>query len=175
MGIVTEEKLPGKVPTSKRCPKCGKDKWTASYEIKIYKVKKKSGYEKRQYLSPYCRDCKNARNRDDFHNKKKSRKKSINQSRKNRIETNRKNMLEYLSDKSCVDCGESDPVVLEFDHEPGVHKRDCVSRLVDKASWKSILEEIGKTQIVCVNCHRIRTFKRHGWYKGCEDLLEEWL
>lgn len=58
----------------------------------------------------------------------------------------------------CVDCGESDIRVLDFDHIRG-------DKLFQVQSGKykvlsEILVEIEKCDVVCANCHRIRTQER---------------
>lgn len=82
---------------------------------------------------------------------------------------NRKEMiynkfLEYMEGKSCCDCGETDLIVLQFDHIDD--KTKSVSRLImDCHSWDSILKEIGKCKIRCANCHTRRTAKQFNWRK----------
>ena len=76
-----------------------------------------------------------------------------------------KKVFEYLSCHPCVDCGESDSVVLEFDHIESEKKRAEVSRMIsDFRSWKLILEEIAKCEVRCANCHRRKSAKEQGWY-----------
>jgi len=72
---------------------------------------------------------------------------------------------EYLQSHPCVDCGEPDPDVLEFDH---LHdKRANVSRLVHLAvSWDVIVTEIAKCEVRCANCHRRRTASVGGFYRA---------
>ena len=66
-------------------------------------------------------------------------------------------MDEFLIEQACVDCGEADPIVLEFDHVRGT-KQDNVSTLIGRAfSWKRILEEVAKCEVRCANCHRRKT------------------
>lgn len=67
----------------------------------------------------------------------------------------------YLSDKKCIECGITDPLVLQFDHVRGIKYKD-VSRLVKHAcaSEDVILAEIAKCDIVCANCHQRRTTLR---------------
>jgi len=73
-------------------------------------------------------------------------------------------LSEYFASHPCVDCGECDPVVLEFDHI--AEKTDAVARMVcDGYSWQSILREIAKCQVRCANCHRRVTAKRAGWIR----------
>lgn len=77
------------------------------------------------------------------------------------------NLWDLLCRSSCSDCGESDPVVLEFDHLPGVEKKFQIGSAVISStrSWKLIQLEIDKCEIVCSNCHKKRTAKRSGWRK----------
>ena len=60
----------------------------------------------------------------------------------------------------CVDCGfNKHPDVLEFHHKPEFHKRKAVARLVGNR-WITIFEEIVKCDLLCANCHRLRTATR---------------
>ena len=62
----------------------------------------------------------------------------------------------------CMDCGNSfPPVAMDFDHRPGDGKFKDISLLVNGAySIARIDAEIAKCDIVCSNCHRIRTHER---------------
>lgn len=76
-------------------------------------------------------------------------------------------MLEYLSDKSCVVCGMSDPRVLEFDHvNPKTKTIGIAVAITNVLSWERILLEIEKCQILRANCHKIKTAQQQGWYKN---------
>ena len=77
----------------------------------------------------------------------------------------RRLLLEYLKDKQCVDCGERDPVVLDFDHVRGVKTGD-VGRMLGRYAWARILDELKKCQIRCANCHRRKTARDFKWFKG---------
>jgi len=64
-------------------------------------------------------------------------------------------------EKGCVDCGyKENPVALEFDHRPGEPKAFQISRGVSNCGLDRLLEEIAKCDVVCANCHRIRSFNR---------------
>jgi len=69
---------------------------------------------------------------------------------------NKEKLWAYLLDHPCVDCGNSDPRVLEFDHKDDVVKSREVTTMFNW-SWKSISDEIKKCDVRCANCHRIRT------------------
>lgn len=71
---------------------------------------------------------------------------------------NRIHYLEYLKAHPCVDCGITDTRVLEFDHIRD--KKYDISTMFGKGTWSLMLKEIAKCEVVCCNCHRIRTFSR---------------
>jgi hypothetical protein len=76
------------------------------------------------------------------------------------IETNQRVIVEHLVSHPCVDCGERDIVVLEFDHIGP--KSAIVSSLVGH-STKRLLAEIAMCEVRCANCHRRATAQRAGW------------
>lgn len=60
----------------------------------------------------------------------------------------------------CVDCKVSYPhYVMDYDHVRG-EKTKNLAKMVGRTSWDKILEEIDKCELVCSNCHRIRTHIR---------------
>lgn len=61
---------------------------------------------------------------------------------------------------NCVDCGESEPIVLEFDHVRGEKRRAVADMVSNYYSIKTIKEEIRKCEIRCANCHRKKTHER---------------
>lgn len=65
--------------------------------------------------------------------------------------------LKQLS--GCVDCGENDPVVLEFDHVGGTRQGGLtVADMIQRGySFQRIVEETQECDVVCANCHRRRT------------------
>jgi hypothetical protein len=69
-------------------------------------------------------------------------------------------LLAYFKAHPCRDCGETDPVVLEFDHLRD--KRFNIGGRLAYYNWDRILEEIAKCDVVCANCHRRRTARRQG-------------
>ncbi len=61
----------------------------------------------------------------------------------------------------CTDCGfNAHPSALDFDHLPGVDKSETVAALVGAGKLELALAEIKKCEVVCANCHRIRTAQR---------------
>lgn len=78
----------------------------------------------------------------------------------------RKKFLDDLKLKlGCADCGYAKhPAALEFDHLPGTDKVAPVASMV-LADMTRLLAEIAKCEVVCANCHRIRTTDRGQWAK----------
>lgn len=74
-------------------------------------------------------------------------------------------LFNYLENHPCVDCGESDPVVLEFDHVRGQKKYNVSAMCAMLLSWDTFLKEIAKCEVRCANCHRRRTAERRGSYR----------
>ena len=84
-------------------------------------------------------------------------------------EENQRRIAAYLACHSCVDCGKTDIRVLEFDHVRG-NKSGDISRMVQEGySWATIEAEISKCEVRCVNCHRVKTVERSGFWRsfGC--------
>jgi transposase-like protein len=109
----------------------------------------------------YCRPCFAAyfRARGDRH---RDQSKAAKRARVRRL---RAHILEYLRERTCVDCGESDSVVLEFDHVAA--KTAAVAQLVsDGAPRREIDAEIARCEVVCACCHRRRTASRAGWRRA---------
>ena len=72
----------------------------------------------------------------------------------------RDEVREYKESNPCVDCGNKFHFsAMDFDHVND-DKHKGVAILVNQGSRKQIWEEIEKCELVCSNCHRVRTFNR---------------
>jgi hypothetical protein len=69
----------------------------------------------------------------------------------------------YLASNACVDCGESDLRVLEFDHVRGRKQGNITTLVRAGAPMERILSEIAKCEVRCANCHRRKTAEQFGW------------
>ena len=108
----------------------------------------------------WCRECFKAyfRARGDGHRKE------VKKAKRRRRREGREFISRYLASNPCVDCGEDDPAVLEFDHLRD--KRAAVSWLrVTGTGLAALGDEISKCEVVCVNCHRRRTARRANWWR----------
>lgn len=79
--------------------------------------------------------------------------------------TTRMARVNALKDVPCADCGGRFPAYcMDFDHVRGV-KVMAVSRMIRQAvAWEKVLAEVAKCEVVCANCHRIRTQERRQQY-----------
>ena len=92
-------------------------------------------------------------------NKEKIKKRTVKRN-KNQRKKHREYVYEIKSRSKCVDCGETNPIMLDFDHVRG-KKILCISDMMRGAyGIDSIKKEINKCEVRCSNCHRVATHKR---------------
>lgn len=84
---------------------------------------------------------------------------------KGRRQRNRREVLAYLATHPCVDCGNANAVVLEFDHHDPASKLWDIGWMVARMRWPRVIAEIQKCDVRCVNCHRRRTAQQFNWSK----------
>lgn len=147
------------VADTKVCSRCREGKPLSEFHFK----NKEKGTR-----NAYCRECTTRYGREHYH-------RNITRERPRRVAYGREKLrklraqyFEYLKTHPCVDCGESDPMVLEFDHVCGEKRGEVSTLLNHRINWEGILAEIKKCDVVCANCHRRRTAKQRKWY---EDLV----
>lgn len=64
------------------------------------------------------------------------------------------------SENPCVDCGDTyHPCMMQFDHI-GTDKIRSVSDMMRYSVMSKMIEEIAKCELVCANCHALRTWRR---------------
>lgn len=124
----------------------------------------------RQTRQRICLSCQRTYAKD-WYQRNKEKQISAARIRRDREAKNLgRTIREYLQDYPCVDCGESDPTVLDFDHLRD--KRADVSSLVHgAASWDLVLAEVAKCEVRCANCHRRRTAHVGGHYRAIEARI----
>ena len=116
-------------------------------------------------LVSYCRGCQQTYCREHYaQNKPKHNQRRVANQDQYRTE-NRVRLLLYLASHHCVDCGESDPIVLELDHVRG-KKEFNIGDAIWRRTWRPIEREIQKCEVRCANCHRRRTAREHQWFKS---------
>lgn len=120
-------------------------------------------------LSPYCTPCGRLRDKATYaRNRERNpgpEKTAI------RVETQvqaiaraRAFARDYLSTHPCVDCGEDDLVVLEFDHVRDVKVFNISKGAAQGYTNDRLADEISKCEVRCANCHRRITAQRGNWH-----------
>jgi hypothetical protein len=141
----------------KQCRICGVVKLLEEFPSKHKKIGAS--------LRSYCYECQRNYCRQYYIKNKPEynrRRRVVQRAMRDR---NRMLVHEYLLEHRCVDCGERDVRVLEFDHVRG-KKLGNISELAGGAvAWRRIEEELAKCEVRCANCHRRRTGKVLGWFR----------
>lgn len=136
---------------TKLCTKCKKD-------LPITKFSKDN--RRKSGLQNNCKNCRHIQ----YKSWCASNKEYTNKYRREQKRLRYLYLLTYLSKHGCVDCGETDPIVLEFDHVKG-KKISELSRMAHSRRPIDIIQkEIEKCEIRCSNCHKIKTAKEQNWY-----------
>jgi NAD-dependent dihydropyrimidine dehydrogenase PreA subunit len=79
--------------------------------------------------------------------------------------------MQRAKSEPCADCQRSFPYyVMDFDHRPGTEKLYEPTRLLFVGSLKTVITELEKCDLVCANCHRIRTHDRALEQKRSKNL-----
>jgi hypothetical protein len=111
----------------------------------------------------YCLDCGREYHKEWYARHRAQARERMNARTREVRQENREKLLAYLLAHPCVDCGETDPRCLDFDHVRG-EKRRNVANLMERP-WTTIETEIAKCDVRCANCHRKRTATQFGWFK----------
>lgn len=74
-------------------------------------------------------------------------------------------ILEYLHEQPCVNCGEKDPIVLEFHHTED-KEADIAVMVGGGWSLEKIKAEVEKGGVLCGNCHKKLTARETGFYRA---------
>jgi hypothetical protein len=117
-------------------------------------------------LQPSCRNCQKEHRRTWYESHKDQHLENVYERKKKVIQDSKEYVWNFLSTHPCVDCGESDPMVLEFDHISGSKKSNISVMAGQGYSLTAIQREIEKCVVRCANCHRRKTSKERGWFSG---------
>jgi hypothetical protein len=133
----------------KRCGRCGEMKPVDQF----HRWKRGDGFQ------PWCKACRKAY--DAAYSRR-----TLGRRRERRAERRVEFVAWYRAlkeSRGCADCGGRFPAeVMQWDHVPGADKVADVSNLLRRLCKRRVLEEIAKCELVCANCHAIRTVMRRG-------------
>jgi hypothetical protein len=137
--------------TARRCVRC--HEWKAEEEFawrwKSLGIRQKA-----------CRACRKIQNAQWYESHKTKHVSQVRQRTDRQRKASRQYIRDYLTQHCCSDCGERDPVVLEFDHVRGKKFKDVSKLVAEGYSIATIEKEINKCDVVCANCHRRREAAR---------------
>ena len=135
----------------KTCRKCGIEKHVAEFGKRPQNI---------DGLNNQCKKCASDERRAYYAVNADVQKAQVKKYTKAKVEEIHEWLGEYLLSHPCVDCGNTDVLVLEFDHIND-DKEDNVSRMIYRQlSLDKVKAEVSKCEVRCVNCHRKITNKR---------------
>ena len=111
-----------------------------------------------------CKKCCTYKVRENYHDKQD---KYVQAAKDRRIKYKKvchAYIKEYLLTHPCADCGETDIIVLEFDHIDRNNKKGNIGNLLRREP-SLVIAEIEKCVVRCSNCHTRKTAKEFGWWK----------
>ena len=138
--------------TKKTCTGCKKE-----LPIKVFHFRNRA----RNKRHPWCRSCRNAQQTE--YRRGREGKAKVRGWRKTKHDAHCQVIWNYLLTHPCIDCKESDPIVLQFDHQ--YNKRCNISQMPWSHGIVSILEEISKCEVRCANCHTRKTATEQNHWK----------
>lgn len=138
---------------SKRCPRCA----TVKLRPDFYRAKNRA-----DGLQAYCRVCRAEIDHEEYERRVG---RSVPRRSRTSYASARGAWLRSLkAGRPCTDCERVfDPQVMQWDHLPQFEKTGDISAGFWGCMEEEILREIAKCELVCTNCHTIRTFRRNGW------------
>jgi hypothetical protein len=139
----------------RRCGRCGQLKPIAQFAWRRRRKRQRDNI---------CAPCRAAYGREHYLANRQKYIDAEARRKRERAETRTKYLIEFFRSNPCSDCGETDPVVLEFDHLRD--KRFEVTNQFASRNWQEILDEIAKCEVVCANCHKRRTARRAGYLRA---------
>ena len=142
-------------PQMVRCYRCGESKPAEDFAWRR---------KTRGQRDSFCRPCRSAYGREHY---EANRQHYIEQAAKVKRRLMRERtllLIDYFKSHPCVECGEADPIVLEFDHLRD--KSFTIGQSLLKRRWRDIVAEMEKCEVVCANCHRRRTAERRSSFRA---------
>lgn len=118
-------------------------------------------------LQTICRTCSNERSAKHYAENKQD----YRDSKKKSVQILREYTLSFLLEHTCIDCPESDPVCLDFDHVSGNKVRNIADMIHAGVALKNLKTEMEKCVVRCANCHRKKTAKEFSWFKNSNNAI----
>ena len=128
----------------KRCGKCGKEKPLDAFHFSTQRGRQ-----------AWCKACRKAYDAAYFQANKHRRQRGLDKHATFRA------WYQALKTGPCTDCHQTfPPDAMHWDHLPEVDKVADLGFLAARHNKRRVLEEIAKCELVCANCHAVRTAER---------------
>jgi hypothetical protein len=148
-----------KQPGKKICSRCNVEKYIDD------EFQKRKGPN---YFSTYswCKVCHAEHQKLAREPKKKESNKRIQELRTIRRIEVQKIIVDHLKSHPCISCNQNNILCLDFDHRDPQEKEFCISSALSTVPrLKRLRKEIDKCDILCANCHRIKTAQSNNNFK----------
>ena len=119
----------------------------------------------------YCRDCCRLHGKEHYQMNKEAYHERARRTRVRLREICRVTAYEYLLTHPCVDCAETDPVVLDFDHRDPRQKIKDVAWFIRRRDLDGLRGEIAKCVVRCANDHRRKTARERRYSRSLTNGL----
>lgn len=134
----------------KRCTKCKVEKLPTDFHKKGLKYQAQ------------CKECRRAQDKEQYETNPRRREQKLASIRKHK-----RDLREWYNTlkqgKPCADCGQTFHfAAMQWDHMPGQTKEGAIANMAARTSKQKVLDEIAKCELVCANCHAVRTYERAG-------------
>jgi hypothetical protein len=143
---------------TKICTKCGIEKNIEEFPLRNqFTLRRQS----------YCKDCRKVYGVEWYGRNKEYQKANARKHSTEYRAAAKEYVWNYLLTHPCIQCGEINPVVLEFHHVRGEKEND-IAHLINQSgsSLDTLIAELEKCDVLCANCHRKLTAEERGWFRS---------
>ncbi len=150
----------------KKCPNCLRELPESGFNWKIKNIKR----------AVYCKVCSREFIKQHYI---KNQQYYLAKTRKRNEQLKKQSYQfigDYLQKHPCVDCKETDILVLEFDHKDRSTKKGDISSIIRRRlSLDTLKSEIVKCEVRCANCHRRKTERENDSWKLYYAPVAQWI
>lgn len=113
-----------------------------------------------------CKSCQSIYAKNHYSKNSQRYKDRTKQNKPIYANRNKEYVIEFLKNNPCIDCGESDIEVLQFDHIEMIGDKGKRVGYFIGHSLEALKKQIALCEIRCGNCHIRRTRVQTGWHRS---------
>lgn len=149
----------------KRCSRCNRNRL-----VKFFW----KNSSKADGLQSVCVDCKKGEFADYYRQNRDRHRESVYRRREVVRNKAREMILLHLQQHPCVDCGETDPLILQFDHVREEKVKGISEMVSEGCALATISREIDKCEVRCAHCHiRKTSAEQRSWmWRRLQEITE---